>query len=56
MKTFLLIRNEDNKVVGALNIRFNLPKKMEQFGGILDMEYVPLKEEKYIIKLIYIWV
>ena len=26
-KTFLLIRKEDDKVVGALNIRWNFPKK-----------------------------
>ena len=32
-KTFLLIREEDNKIVGAINIRWNLPPEMLQFGG-----------------------
>ncbi|MBE6150095.1 MAG: hypothetical protein E7170_05170 [Firmicutes bacterium] len=29
VKTFLLIRADDNKVVGALNIRFNFPGEMD---------------------------
>lgn len=46
VKTFLLIRNEDNKVVGALNIRFNLPKKMEQFGGNIGYGIRPSERRK----------
>ena len=43
-KTFLLIRESDNKIVGTINIRWNLNEKMLQFGGHIG----------YGIKLIYI--
>ena len=32
-KTFLLIRKNDNKIVGTINIRWNLSEKMLEFGG-----------------------
>lgn len=32
-KTFLLIRKDDNKIVGTINIRWNLSEKMLKFGG-----------------------
>ena len=32
-KTFLLIRKNDNKIVGTINVRWNLTEKMKQFGG-----------------------
>lgn len=33
IKTFLLIRKEDDRIVGALNIRWNSPIKMQLFSG-----------------------
>lgn len=32
-KTFLLIRKNDNKIVGTINIRWNLSEDMLKFGG-----------------------
>ena len=32
-KTFLLIRKNDNKIVGTINVRWNLTEEMKQFGG-----------------------
>ena len=32
-KTFLLIRKNDNKIIGTINIRWNLTEKLKQFGG-----------------------
>ena len=32
-KTYLLIRTNDNKIVGTINIRWNLSDEMKQFGG-----------------------
>lgn len=46
VKTFLLIRHRDNKVVGALNIRFNLPEKMKQFGGNIGYGIRPSERRK----------
>lgn len=46
MKTFLLIRKEENKVVGALNIRFNLPEKVKQFGGNIGYGIRPTERRK----------
>lgn len=46
MKTFLLIRKEDNKVVGALNIRWNLSEKMKLFGGNIGYGIRPTERRK----------
>ena len=46
MKTFLLIRKEDDKVVGALNIRWNLPKKAKRFGGNIGYGIRPTERKK----------
>lgn len=46
MKNFLLIRCQDNKVVGALNIRFNLPEKMKKFGGNIGYGIRPTERRK----------
>ena len=46
MKTFLLIRKEDDKVVGALNIRWNLPEKMKLFGGNIGYGIRPTERRK----------
>ena len=32
-KTFLLIRENDDRIVGNINIRWNLTEQMKQFGG-----------------------
>ena len=46
VKTFLLIRYEDNKVVGALNIRYNLPENMKEFGGNIGYGIRPAERRK----------
>jgi len=46
MKTFLLIRKEDDKVVGALNVRWNLPEKSKQFGGNIGYGIRPTERRK----------
>lgn len=46
MKTFLLIRKEDDKIVGALNIRWNLPEKMKEFGGNIGYGIRPTERRK----------
>lgn len=46
MKTLLLIRKEDDKVVGALNIRWNLPEKSKQFGGNIGYGIRPTERRK----------
>lgn len=46
VKTFLLIRKEDDKVVGALNIRFNLPEEMKTFGGNIGYGIRPSERRK----------
>ena len=45
-KTFLLIREEDNKIVGAINIRWNLPPEMLQFGGHIGYGIRPTERKK----------
>lgn len=46
IKTFLLIRKDDDKVVGALNIRWNLPEKLKQFGGNIGYGIRPTERRK----------
>ena len=46
MKTFLLIRKEDDKIVGALNIRWNLSEKAKQFGGNIGYGIRPVERRK----------
>lgn len=46
MKTFLLIRKEDDKIVGALNIRWNLPEKTKEFGGNIGYGIRPTERRK----------
>lgn len=45
-KTFLLIRKEDNKIVGALNIRWNLPENLKPFGGNIGYGIRPTERRK----------
>jgi len=46
VKTFLLIRVEDDKIVGALNIRFNFPEKMNSFSGNIGYGIRPSERRK----------
>ena len=46
VKTFLLIRVEDNKIVGALNVRFNFTEKMNVFDGNIGYGIRPLERRK----------
>ena len=46
VKTFLLIRKEDDKVVGSLNLRWNLPEKVKQFGGNIGYGMRPTERRK----------
>lgn len=46
MKTFLLVRKEDDKVVGALNIRYNFPEKMKIFDGNIGYGIRPSERRK----------
>jgi len=46
VKTFLLIRKVDDKVVGALNIRWNLPESLKQFGGNIGYGIRPTERRK----------
>lgn len=42
-KTFLLIREKDNKIVGTINIRWNLTEKLKRFGGNIGYGIRPLE-------------
>jgi predicted acetyltransferase len=45
-KTFLLIREEDNKIVGSLNLRWNLNEEMLQTCGHIGYEVRPTERRK----------
>lgn len=45
-KTFLLIRENDNKIVGTINIRWNLPESMQKFGGNIGYGIRPTERRK----------
>jgi len=45
-KTFLLIRANDNKIIGTINIRWNLTEKMKQFGGNVGYGIRPTERRK----------
>ena len=45
-KTFLLIRKNDNKIVGTINIRWNLTEEMKQFGGNIGYGIRPTERRK----------
>ena len=45
-KTFLLIREDDNKVVGSINLRWNLPESMLKFGGHIGYGVRPTERRK----------
>ena len=45
-QTFLLIRKKDNKIIGTINIRWNLTEKMKQFGGNIGYGIRPTERRK----------
>ena len=45
-KTILLIRKNDNKIVGTINIRWNLSEKMLEFGGHIGYGIRPIERRK----------
>lgn len=45
-KTFLLIREDDNRIVGSINIRWNLNEEMLQFGGHIGYGIRPTERRK----------
>lgn len=45
-KTFLLIRENDNKIVGTINIRWNLPESMQKLGGNIGYGVRPTERRK----------
>ena len=45
-KTFLLIRENDNKIVGTINVRWNLSEEMLQFGGHIGYGIRPTERRK----------
>ena len=45
-ETFFLIRKEDNKIVGMINIRYNLNETMLKFGGHIGYGIRPTERRK----------
>ena len=45
-KTFLLIRGNDDKIIGNINIRWNLTEEMKQFGGNIGYSIRPTERKK----------
>ena len=45
-KTFLLIRESDNKMVGSINVRWNLSEAMLRFGGHIGYGIRPTERHK----------
>lgn len=45
-RTFLLIRKNDNKIVGTINVRWNLTDAMKQFGGNIGYSIRPIERRK----------
>lgn len=45
-KTFLLIRKNDDRIIGAINVRWNLPESMKQFGGNIGYGIRPTERRK----------
>lgn len=45
-KTFLLIRKNDNKIVGTINVRWNLTPRMLEFGGHIGYSIRPTERRK----------
>ena len=45
-KTFFLVREEDNKIVGMINIRYDLNEEMLRFGGHVGYGIRPTERRK----------
>lgn len=45
-KTFLLIRKNDNKIIGTINIRWNLSEEMKKFAGNICYGIRPTERRK----------
>lgn len=45
-KTFLLIRENDNRIVGTINIRWNLTEALKRFGGNIGYGVRPTERQK----------
>lgn len=45
-KTFLLVRENDNKIDGTINIRWNLSESMKKFGGNIGYGIRPIERRK----------
>ena len=45
-KTFLLVRENDNRIVGTINIRWNLNEEMLRFGGHIGYGIRPTERRK----------
>ena len=45
-KTFLLIREDDNRIVGTVNVRWDLNEEMLRFGGHIGYEIRPSERRK----------
>ena len=45
-KTFLLIRKNDDKIIGTINVRWNLTENMKQFGGNIGYGIRPTERRK----------
>ena len=45
-KTFLLVRENDNKIVGTINVRWNLNDAMLRFGGHIGYGIRPTERRK----------
>ena len=45
-KTFLLIRENDNKIIGSINVRWNLTEELKRFGGNIGYGVRPTERRK----------
>lgn len=45
-KTFLLIRENDDKIIGTINVRWNLTEEMKRFGGNIGYGIRPTERRK----------
>ena len=45
-KTFLLIRKNDDKIIGTINVRWNLTEEVKQFGGNIGYGIRPTERRK----------
>ena len=41
-----MIRENDDRIIGAINVRWNLPESMKQFGGNIGYSIRPVERRK----------